>query len=74
MVGAKGLVTDLPKCLGAVARLLSHGGAPAVHLEQSHGSDESDNDGFRGEIEEYWERPDKWKRTVKMVTFTNADL
>jgi len=73
VVGAEKVsATDLPKHAIEQSRITVTG-APPFHLRATvMEATNPENDGYRGEIEEYWAAPNKWKRTVKTGRFSQT--
>jgi hypothetical protein len=65
-------VADLPKLAVERSQLTLPGSRPFhIKLRVREGTN-PDNEEYNGDVEEYWAAPDKWRRTVKTVSFSQT--
>jgi len=64
-------LADITERAATTTSLTAPGGSP-FHLKAVIRETTNPDSGYKGEIEEYWVAPDKWKRTVKSPDFSQT--
>ncbi len=72
LAGEKTSISDLPKHAIEQSQLSAPGSQPFYINAKVVEATNRENDGYNAEIEEYWEAPDKWRRTIKSADFSQT--